>query len=270
LSWLAHLRRRIRALERDRLNLEADSCRRDADTVLERMKQHLTPDELPLALALAAETLARFDEAESLFEEARRLRPHNAIVLLRSAEFYLRLNRPAEAEPLLRAVFGKKVRIAQERLDWPRRQLALALAETGDEGRDEALRLLDLNVDHGADPTADARVRAFVRGAQASERLSAIRDIEATVTPLRPLRPDEQFRLARLYDAEGDWEAARQRLQALVDHDGDPDNPEYLMYLVRGLLRHDQRDEARPYVQRLKSFAGGYARCRAVVAEGEK
>src|SRR5947209_7331352 len=111
------------------------------------MRLHLRADQLPLAEALAAETLGRLDEAERLFAEARRARPRDALVLLRGARFYLRLNRAAEAEPLLRDVLAGKARIAAEQLGWPRRQLALVLAEKGEPGRAEALRLLDVNAE---------------------------------------------------------------------------------------------------------------------------
>jgi hypothetical protein len=224
---------------------------------------------LPLALALAAVSLDRLDEAERLFADAVRGQPHDGFVLLRSAQFHLRLNRSAEAEPLLRTMLGKKVQLSDEVLAWTRRQLALIVAGKED-GPAEALRLLDANAAGGDDPTADARARAFIRGTQTAERRSAIHDVEATVTPSRPLRSEERFRLARLCEASGDWEAARQHLQTLLDSSGDPDNPEYLMYLVVGLRRHNQGDEARPFVQRLKAFERGYARCRPVLAEAEK
>src|SRR5262249_47793875 len=158
-------------------------------------------------------------------------------------------------------VLGPKVRVPEEYLVWPRRQLALLLAEQGDEGREEALALLDANRAAGEDPTADARARAFVRSARAAERQAAIRDVEATVTPSRPLAPEGLSGPARLYEADGDWEAARERLQTLLNPDGDPDNPEYLMVMVRGLLDHDAADEARPFLLRLKKFATAYPRC---------
>jgi tetratricopeptide (TPR) repeat protein len=269
-AWAAHLGRRLRDLERADRRADAERCRRDADALLERLREKVAPERAELALALADEALGRLDEADRHFTEAHRLRPHDGAVLLRAAAFYVRLNRPAEAEPLLRAVFDPKAQVPDEYLGWPRRQLALILADQGDEGRRQAGELLDANRLAGGDPTADARARAFVGGVRAEERRAAIREIEATVTPSRPLAPDELFRLARLYEADDDWDAARERLEALLEPAGDPDNPEYLMYLVRGLRRHDEGGEAGPYVRRLKRFEAVYAPCRAVLENGPK
>ena len=121
------------------------------------MRGQVTPEQLPLGLALVNEALGRFDEAERHFAEARSLQPLDAVVLLRSAAFYIRLDRPADVEPLLRTVLKTRVHLAQEHQFWPRRQLALILAEQGDEGRRQALILLEANGRDSDDPTADLR-----------------------------------------------------------------------------------------------------------------
>jgi len=87
--------------------------------------------------------------------------------------------------------------------------------------------------------------------ARPEDRAEALRRLEGE-TKAAPPPPDEQFRLVQLYDATGDWPQARDRLVGLLTQD--KLNPEYLAYLIDGLLRHDQAEEAGPWIARLETL----------------
>ncbi len=76
-----------------------------------------------------------------------------------------------------------------------------------------------------------------------------------------PLPPDEEFRLAQIYDAEDQWAEARDRLDGLLM--ADKQNPEYLAYLIDGLLRHGQGEEAGACLTRLEGLEPGSERVKA-------
>ncbi len=128
----------------------------------------------------------------------------------------------------------------------------MVLAADGDDGKyAEAKALLDAGpgepgrVSARSDDAADRRARAFVLGARPEGRAEALRRLEEE-RKAGPLPPDEEFRLAQLYDADGRWPEARERLGSLITVD--KQNPEYLAYLIDGLLRHDQAEEAGAWI----------------------
>jgi tetratricopeptide (TPR) repeat protein len=89
------------------------------------------------------------------------------------------------------------------------------------------------------------------------------------------LKADDQFLLARLYEAEGTWPKARDLLRDLT---GGPKNqPGYLLHYARGLARQRDFDEALRCVERLEQMekaagqaAGslGSTEARILVLEG--
>jgi tetratricopeptide (TPR) repeat protein len=62
--------------------------------------------------------------------------------------------------------------------------------------------------------------------------------------------PQDQFLLASLYEADGDWAKARDRYRRLLATEGG--NPEYLASYIRALLKHGQPDEAREWLGKLE------------------
>jgi tetratricopeptide (TPR) repeat protein len=272
-ALVAHLARRAREEP-----VRAPELLRSADDAVEEMKTKVPAERQPLALALCDEAMDHLAAAAHHFADAVAGDPRNGVVLQRAAQFHLRLGRPAEAEPLLRRLLEPKTLVPEEYLDWPRRQLALALSdlrdapgrpegESGDAAEALALRLLEANRDGGRDPAADERARAFVRGARAEGRKEAIRVVVASAQR-RALAPEERYRLAKLYVAESDFDKAREEMQQALA--AAPTNPEYLAFHVRCLLDRKRLDEARPFVERLRKIEPDSARTRALLAELEK
>jgi len=141
---------------------------------------------------------------------------------------------------------------------WAQRELAMAAAASGDGAKvEEASALLVPEAKAGA---ADRRARAFVLGARPEGRAEALHRLEEEAKAA-PLPADEQFRLVQFYDTTGDWPQARDRMVGLLTQD--KQNPEYLAYLIDGLLRHDQAEEAGPWVARLETLEPGAERVKA-------
>ena len=136
----------------------------------------------------------------------------------------------------------------------------MLLAADGDGAKyDEALSLLGPNPKPGEDAAAYRRAKAFVLGAQAENRGQSLRRLEEE-GKLGSLPRDEQFRLVRMYDAADAWPQARDQLLGLLTLDRR--NPEYLAYLIDGLLRHDGADEAGPWIDKLEEMEPGATRVK--------
>jgi tetratricopeptide (TPR) repeat protein len=220
-----------------------------ANAALEEAAKKLPPDQAPIALAQCYEALGRHDRAEQYYRAALAAQPGDIRVLRNAAAFYLRVNQPHKAEPALRKVLDPQTKAAPEEVAWARRSLALGLAMKG--GADQfrgALALLDKNAQGGLS-VEDQRAKAVVLATRPGRRREAIRLLE-DLAGRQPPTADEQFLLAQLYEADRDWPRARDRMLSLLAAHGD--NPHYLAYFVRGLLRHGEVTAARDWLERLE------------------
>ncbi len=229
---------------------------RDAETAVEELKASLPERYAALPLAVCYEAAGRLDLAGRYYDEELALRPDDARTLVRAAALHVRLNQPARAETVLRRLLDSGKDASTADLAWVRRELEMLLAADGDDAKyAEATTLLSAPSDAGP----ESRSRAFVLGARSSGRAEAIRRLEEE-RKTGPLPPDEEFRLVQLYEADGQWPAASDRLASLITVD--KQNPEYLAHLVEGLLLHDQAEEAGPWVERLETLEPGSERVK--------
>ncbi len=230
----------------------------EAEDAVEDMRAKLPERYAALPLARCYEAADRLELAERYYGEAVNRRPDDGATLIAAATFHLRLKHAARAEPLLRRLLGSGVEAAAADLEWARRELAMLLADDGDDAKyEEAGRLLGAGPKPGEDAAAFRRARAFVSGARPEGREAALRRL-GEESKTEPLPADEQFRLARMYDAAGAWPQARERLVGALT--SDRRNPEYLATLIDGLLRHDAADEAGPWIARLEGLEPGSSR----------
>jgi tetratricopeptide (TPR) repeat protein len=229
---------------------------READEAIEALKDQLPPRYAALPLARCYEAEGRFDRAAEYYRGALERRPSDATTLRRAAAFELRRDRPAAAEPLLRRLLAPGVEAAPDDAAWARRRLAMVLAADGDDRKFAEAKEL---VADERDDAAGRRVRAFVEASRPDGRRAALRTLEESAKEAPP-DAEESLRLARLYDEAGDWPAAQSRLHELVT--ADKLNPEYLAVYVAALLRHGERDAARPWVERLDGLEPGSARVK--------
>ncbi len=221
----------------------------EAEAAVEELRAKLPARYAALPLAQCYEAAGRLDRADQMYKEALAKRPEDGATLVRVAMFDLRLNRQSEAESVLRRLLNSARDLSFADRDWARRELAMVLAASGASAKyEEALTLLTPEPKASA---ADKRARAFVMSAQPEGRADALRLLEAE-SKAGPLPPDEKFRLVHLYDATGNWPQARDRLIGLLTQD--KQNPEYLAYLIDGLMLHDQAEEAGPWIARLETL----------------
>jgi tetratricopeptide (TPR) repeat protein len=233
------------------------------EVVLAEMKRELVPGGLPLALARAFEVLGHPGKAEREYGRAVAQQPRDRAVLEHAARFYVRMDQPARAEPLLRTLLDP--RTLTPAADFPgwRRQLALVLSADG--RFEQALTLLAQNRVGGESETvADRRVRALVLASRASERRAALRTLQGL--PLG--NAEEIYRLAQLYEAEGNWSRTRELLLMLLNHDSA--NPAYLSRYINGLLVRGKKAEAELWLARLEKLEPGSERTRALRARLRK
>jgi tetratricopeptide (TPR) repeat protein len=208
--------------------------REEAEIFLKKAQKEISPEQQPLALAQCFEALNQSERAEKQYQEAWKNRPRDGAALRALADFYLRQGQPYQAVPFLENLLAPTVLANSEDLAWARRSLAFALGTMSGTGDlDKVMKLLDDNRTGGTEAIEDQRTRALVLALQPSRRSEAIQLFEDLGRRIL-LNSDELFMLARLYEAEGNWRQARERLSSLVT--AHPDRPLFMNYLVKALL----------------------------------
>jgi tetratricopeptide (TPR) repeat protein len=226
--------------------------RAEAEAQTEEAKRQLPPDRAPLALANCREALGQVERAAALYREALAARPTDFVALRALADFHCRTDQFREAEPYLRKLLDPKTQVPEEYVAQARRQLAVGLAAGG--GAKEfadATALLEQNAWMYGRTAEDDRARAFVLGTHGAHREEALR-LLGEVAAKPQLTPEGQFLVARAYEAAGDSERAHELMLELLSAQGD--NPQFLAYHIRSLLRRGERDDAHSYFSRLETM----------------
>jgi tetratricopeptide (TPR) repeat protein len=232
--------------------------RDEGQRLLAQVEQKVPAGQRNLTLGRCYEALGQIDAAEKEYRLALKRTPEVVSLRKRLAAFLLRTDQPAKAAVVLAELTQPRAWLAEEELPEVRRQLALVRAETdGAAAVDEALALLAQN----RGTLADRRVRVLVEAARPESRAEALRTLEGLVTGAE-LRPEERLYLARLYETDG--QAARARGQYLLLLEQDRDNPAYMMAYIEGLLRQNNRGEARLWLERLEMIAPDSEKTRAL------
>lgn len=233
-----------------------------AEEALQRAAKALPVADRALTLAMGYEALGKFELAQEQYQQALKARPDDILVLRSVTGFYLRRGQLGQAEPILRQIIDGKVKGSMADQGWARRSLALALAAAGDYRRfPDALALVGLTWDatgqidekpnHPTDSAEDearAQVRVLARQPRRETRQKAIALLQAKEKQ-EQLSPDDQFMLAQLYDADGNWPKARDLLRNLSVQSK---NSADLTYFAQGLLRKNELPEADRVIRRLE------------------
>ena len=164
-----------------------------------------------------------------------------------------------EAEKDLRAIIDLKSK-APDDANWARRLLAILLVSSGNRGQSlEAFRLLGLT-DEGVhylpaadEPVDEIRAKAKVLSLRDNRdaRRAAIRTLQ-WIVDREPPTAEDQYLLAQLYEAEGNWSKAQEQLQSLLAGNGE--NPLYLAHNTLILLRRGATDEAQSWLEKLEKL----------------
>lgn len=221
---------------------------------LAKAERALPAEAALLTRAAYEESLRHWDKADACYRRALANRPQDISLLQRAVRFYLRIDQPRQAEPLLRGLLDSPLSVSQQALAWARCQLALVLMESkGGAALAEATALLDQERRPGKpESLAVQRARAFVHATRAEHRPHALRSLVDSLAP-QTMTADEQFRLARLAEQENDWPVAREQMLHLLAKD--KENPAYLAQYIEWLLERDKGDDAMLWMARLEKTA---------------
>jgi tetratricopeptide (TPR) repeat protein len=243
-----------------------------ARAAIEEALRHIPRQHADLPLAQCYEAVGDLNRARELQEAALRAQPEHVPTLEQVAKFYLRTNQPAKAYPLLERLADSKIQSPVE-AQWARRTLSVVRAANGDYRQSlRAISLLgipdraDLETGPAAEPAAarpqvttaeepleELRAKARVLSVQPDRphRLQAIRYWEACERG-QSLKGADQFVLAQLYEATGNWPKARERMPALLTEEDQI--PQYLASYAASLLRHGDTVEAAVWIGKLESL----------------
>ncbi len=228
---------------------DADQAQKEMETA----KEKLPKDQIPLVLAPCYEALGKMEEAEANYQQALKAKPKDLIVLKSVAAYYGRKGEPAKSEPLLRKILQPSLKAPPTTGSWARRTLAMVLsAQRSYPKFQEALDLIKKNKTKGELPTADRLARALILAAHPAHRSEAIRELE-DLSSGASLSPGMQFRLAQLYQANGDWNKAEMQMQLLLRKSGK--NPVYLRNYILLLVRNKKALLAHIEAEKLAKIA---------------
>jgi tetratricopeptide (TPR) repeat protein len=227
----------------------ASDKKQQAKAALNKAKLKLTTERTAIGLAQCNKAYGQEDQALELVGRAAASKTADATVLRGAAEYYLKLDKGAEAIPLLRRLLEEKNASPQDKI-WSRRTLALALAAQGSI-RDfpKSVELLDTNLKANASNPDDLFAKARVLATKASDRPKAVGIMES-LSQKQPLSAPQQFFLARLYDLDQNVAGTRKAMLSALTAEGD--NPSYLEYYAGFLLRHKDLQEARTWIEKLQ------------------
>jgi cellulose synthase operon protein C len=252
------------------------------EDALEEMAQKIPSDRADLTRAGCLEAAGNLAEAEACYQKALAANPDDLAAVRQVAEFHLRADQPAKAEPLLRQLLLPAKSAPADLAQWARRQLAIVLvmarpedpattggdhATTPESDLDQALALLDQNVGAGGQLIEDQRLRAFVLSKARDRQAEAVRLFEETLAK-QSLTPDEQFLLAQVYDANHeDGKANRLMRILLVIH---RHKAQYLAYHIRTLLNRGEVEAAWSYLNALELLEPSTLRTQQLRAAYQK
>ena len=239
--------------------LTADGKIAEVRETLRLTQVYFAEDRVPLILAQAYETLGDYRVARDYYFAATALTPDDFHVIHLTAAFLLKQKSPDEAV----AYLVKMIQVggADERnrsaVAWARRSLARMLIDTGGYAEQEqAIELLDANAVDDRLTVEELRLKAAVYMARPwpQAQLTAIRMYEQIRKQSLKLDPDDQFRLAVLYEKVGRWDLCQSQMQVLVrDHQR---NVRYLSTYLGMMLDHgDKGSELDTWLKKLEAAA---------------
>ena len=244
----------------------------EARKVLQQLAKNEKLDKAQRALMLAQgyELLGDKDQANANYRAATQLDVENSAAKVQLAKYLLRTGTAAdrsEAERVLQDMLDKSPDSPSSASANARQLLAVILAERGGEKAwQEARNLIGQAGKNRPISNADRRVQAIIlTGRGGKENLDNARQIleELVADPKKADDADRQ-RLANLYEAGGNVEAARQQYLKLVTRERA--NPADVSVYINLLLRHDLFDEAEEWLKKLESLRPDDLRAAALRA----
>ncbi|WP_152053756.1 tetratricopeptide repeat protein [Tautonia marina] len=243
-AWLSYAECQLRRGQDDRVR-----------AMLTEAPQAVAADQRELTLARLQDLLGETDEARKTFEEALRKRPDDLGTLRSVIEFTVRNGDSERANALLERVRDPGLKATEADLAWANRMRSMMLLQSGDLAQvDEALEIVRTNLEENPYSFDDQKMRAILLSMRPSRRQESI-DALKQLDQNRALEPNEQFLLAMLHGAGGDWQASRSVLTRIVDNPVSRD-PRPLIFFISLLLDQGDLDEAGRRIPQLHTLLG--------------
>jgi cellulose synthase operon protein C len=260
-----------------------------AEQSVKELQQAVAADRLPLIMAQCADMIGQgyqatareaqkikwYDEAKNWYQKAQAAKPGDVAMKRMTIEFLLRTNQLVEVENQLTDMLKRSAEFKSDDIEWAKRTLALSFVARSELQHDyqQALRALAILAPDGrpeskrSETPEDLRVLARVYEAQKipAYRKKAIEVLEK-LSDDRLASGEDRFLLARLYDANGEWEKARAEYRRLLDESKQVDTPQkrnlriaqvvhyanQLIEHIRSSANQEEINEAQALVDELK------------------
>ncbi|HEV3146009.1 MAG TPA: tetratricopeptide repeat protein, partial [Gemmataceae bacterium] len=231
----------------------------EARKQIEEVRQRVPAEKAAATVAACLEIMHQYDEALTEYSKALEIRPINPDWLHRYARLLLLLGKTPQAMELFSRILGQPGNLAKDDVAWARRNLAiLGTIDRKPEAFQRGFELLAKNEAELGPNLEEMRARVVLLSHQppagngsASPRRQAIELLEKVVQSPQSVRED-RFSLARLYDAEKEWDKAEKQFRAVID--ADPKDPAPLMHYARRLQQLGKLEQAFQPLARLEKL----------------
>jgi tetratricopeptide (TPR) repeat protein len=234
-----------------RLDEQAGPRLEQAKGEIEKAEKAIPAEKRSRALATCYDLVGNKAEAEKHYNALVKQSPNDLNVLRSQILFQLQNGETEKAIPSLRRFIDLAPTDSDLRR-WGRRALAGAFIASNDFARSgEALDLVDSNLRERQGNPDDLQVRAIVNASRPGSRQQSIKELEDLFARANP-SPQMEFVLARLYELDGNWIKAQERMESLLTKGGKR-NPAYYSHFIQALLRRDDTTAAARWLTRLES-----------------
>ena len=230
----------------------------DAKIVVEAARPKLLAAKQGLALASCYEMTRSFEKSDEIFREALRADPEDPVLIRGFAEYSLRRGKTADSDTALTRLLALRKK-APSQASWARRSLLFGKCQGVDDSTLEGIlgefrNESQDNIDLENERMADQRAVALVLAGQPSRprRKEAIALLQG-VADKNYTSADDEFLLAQLHEEQGNGRRARELIDRLSSQERD--NPRYLAYRSRLLIRQGRHALAQNDISRLKELA---------------
>jgi tetratricopeptide (TPR) repeat protein len=241
------------------------------EAILTDIPRQVPAKNVELTLARCYEESNQRDKAEAAFDRYAAAHPDDILAWRQLADYHLRHEQWAKAEPWLRKWTTNSSAIPGRLVYQARRQLAKTLAKLslqGDPSRyQEAIDLIQGNIRQRPGDPDDQITLALVLAVRSEHQSEAVSILEKVQT-LTPLAAAELFTLAQLQERDKAFSKVVQTLSRLIQLDGE--KADYLAPYVKSLLSTGDVFTAQSYLLKLEALQPNQPRTQLLRAELEE
>jgi cellulose synthase operon protein C len=218
----------------------------DATTVIEEAKLRVPADQRDIVVAQSYEVVNDKKRAEQHYLAAAKAKPDDLMTNKMVAGYYLRLNNFEKGQLYLDAITREaanaKSNDEKEIVAWSRRARAVVLAMDGYwkqfQEADKLLREQDIS--QASDDDLLLRIGLMANRKEPGSMRSALKLFEE-LQSRKPLQPNEQVAIARLYERTGQWPQAQSAMRTALEQRSV--DPLYFLVYAEMLIRNGDVNE---------------------------